>query len=401
MRHALSALRIASCLIPPGWPAASFLPKMPTNRTSDLFNVMTVDVEDYFHVSGFEDVVRREDWGAFPSRVEMNTRRLLAILDDHSVKATFFVLGWVAEHFPHIVREIHAAGHEIGCHSYWHRLVYEQIPAEFREDTHCAKAILEDIIGAPVPGYRAPSYSIVRESLWALEVLAEAGFTYDSSIYPILRDRYGIPDAPRFPYRIALGNGHPELIAGSRQLAAGSLQGSGSSRQVAAGSEQMRAGSRQGAAGGKLLSTDCSLPAASCQLPASSSPAASSSVTQQLNSLTNTTDSRESIIEFPPSTVRLLGVNLPIAGGGYLRLFPEPFTHWAIRWINRREGMPAVCLIHPWELDPNQPRLRGGGLSTFRHYVNLHDTERRFRSLLQKHRFSPMRDLVATVSTQC
>jgi len=329
---------------------------------------MTVDVEDYFHVSGFEDVVRREDWDAFPSRVETNTRRLLAILADHSVKATFFVLGWVAERFPNVVKEIHAAGHEIGCHSYWHRLIYEQTPAQFRKDTLRAKAILEDISGAPVLGYRAPSYSIVRQSLWAFEVLVDLGFTYDSSIYPILRDRYGIPDAPRFPYRIALGNGHPELKAAIR-LPRG----------------HPAASSGQGTKDSLRLTASCHLPAASFEKA------------QQLNNSIDTTDPRHSIIEIPPSTVRLLGVNLPIAGGGYLRFFPEPITHWAIRWINHRERMPAVCSIHPWELDPDQPRLRGGRISTFRHYVNLNGTDARLRSLVRGHRFSSIKDLVVTM----
>jgi len=279
-----------------------------------VINAMTVDIEDYFHVSGFEDVVRREDWHAFPSRVETNTKRLLAIFADHSVKATFFVLGWVADHFRPLVKEIHAAGHEIGCHSYWHRLVYEQTPAQFREDTHSAKAILEDITGTPVLGYRAPSYSIVRQTLWAFDVLAMEGFSYDSSVYPILRDRYGIPDAPRFPYPVR--------------------------------------------ANGICLT------------------------------------------EVPLATVRLLGANVPVAGGGYLRLFPERFTNWAIRRVNHREGMPVVSYIHPWELDPDQPRLRGDRLSTFRHYFNLDETERRLRSMLQEHRFSPVRDLVATFAEQ-
>ena len=317
-----------------------------------VINAMTVDVEDYFHVSGFEDVVRREDWDAFPSRVEMNTRRLLPILADHSVKATFFVLGWVAERFPHVVKEIHVAGHEIGCHSYWHRLVYEQTPAQFQEDTHRAKAILEDITGGPVLGYRAPSYSIVRQTPWAFDVLAEEGFSYDSSVYPILRDRYGIPGAPRFPYRVALGNGQPIL---------------GRARSIP--------GSR------KSLKQTSGFPA----------------LAQELN---NSTDSTDSIVEIPPSTIRILGIPIPVGGGGYLRLFPERFTHWAIRRVNRREGMPVVSYIHPWELDPDQPRLRGGQISTLRHYVNLQQTESRLRSLLRQHRFRPIRDLVANFVAQ-
>jgi len=322
-----------------------------------IINAMTVDVEDYFHVSGFEDVVRREDWHAFPSRVETNTRRLLAILADHSVQATFFVLGWVAERFPGLIKEIHTASHEIACHSYWHRLVYEQTPAQFREDTHRAKALLEDITGAPVLGYRAPSYSIVRQSLWALDILADVGFTYDSSIYPILRDRYGIPDAPRFPYRILLGNGQP--LIGS--------PGSGRGCRNFPGSTV--------------------------------SPSAE---TLQLNNSTDSTDSKDSrngfIVEIPPSTIRIFGLTIPVAGGGYLRLFPERFTQWAIRRVNVQERMPVVSVIHPWEVDPDQPRLQGRLLSTVRHYLNLEGTETRLRSLLREYRFQPVRDLVAAIS---
>jgi polysaccharide deacetylase family protein (PEP-CTERM system associated) len=170
-------------------------------------NAFTVDVEDYYHVSAFANSVRTEAWGSFESRVERNTHRLLALLERHGVHGTFFVLGWVAERHGGLVREIHAAGHEIGCHGFSHDLVYTQPPHVFRDETIRAKRCLEDTIGEAVQGYRAASYSVTRRSLWALEVLAEAGFTYDSSIFPIRHDRYGIASAPRLPFRVKLPNG--------------------------------------------------------------------------------------------------------------------------------------------------------------------------------------------------
>jgi polysaccharide deacetylase family protein (PEP-CTERM system associated) len=177
---------------------------MTAQRCAHVMSALTIDVEDYFQVSGFEDVVSPTSWGHFESRVERNTEHLLDILDDAGVTATFFVLGWTAERYPRLVRRIHAAGHELASHSYAHRLVYIGSPTEFREDTIRAKKVLEDISGEPIIGYRAPSFSITRKSLWALEILAEEGFRYDSSIFPILRDRYGIPTAPRHPFRVLL-----------------------------------------------------------------------------------------------------------------------------------------------------------------------------------------------------
>lgn len=167
-------------------------------------HVMSVDVEDYFQVEAFADVVRRSSWESWPSRVERNTLRILDVLDAYQAKATFFFLGWVAERFPQLVRETAARGHEIACHSYWHRLIYTLSPKEFEEDTVRAKSVLEDIVGDAVYGYRAPSWSITQKSLWALEILFNAGFTYDSSIFPIHHDIYGIPEGRRFPYRHTL-----------------------------------------------------------------------------------------------------------------------------------------------------------------------------------------------------
>jgi len=266
-----------------------------------IVNAMTIDVEDYFQVSAFDAVVRREAWADFPSRVVANTEKILAIFAEHRVKATFFVLGWVAERFPSIVASIAAAGHELASHGFNHRLVYEQTPEAFREDVRRAKALIEDQAGQAVRGYRAPSYSITRKSLWALDVLVEEGYAYDASIFPIRHDRYGIPDAPRHPH--------------SLKRAAGDLT------------------------------------------------------------------------EAPPSTVRMGSMNLPVAGGGYFRLLPYGWTRWGIARINGGEKQPAIFYLHPWEIDPEQPRLQASALSRFRHYRHLDKTEGRLKRLLGDFRF--------------
>ncbi|MBI3463911.1 MAG: DUF3473 domain-containing protein [Planctomycetes bacterium] len=269
-----------------------------------MCNALTIDVEDYFHVSGFESIVDRRSWPAFESRVAANTYRLLRLLERHGVRATFFVLGWVARRHPQLVRELHRAGHEIGCHSYWHRLVYRMSPREFRADLRMARQVVSEVTGSPVEAYRAPSYSITKKSLWALEVLGEEGVRYDSSIFPIHHDRYGIPQAPTHPYRIAIGQGR--------------------------------------------------------------------------------------LWEFPPSVYRLAGVNVPVGSGGYLRLYPLSLTMRCLRGINARWRQPFVLSVHPWELDPEQPRLCGSRVSRFRHYVNLHVTEERLDRLLRLFRFGPL-----------
>ena len=165
-----------------------------------MINALTIDVEDYFQVTAFDGVVDRQDWAIYPSRVENNTRRVLDLLDEYHIKATFFVLGWVAERFPDIVQDIAKRGHEVACHGYGHELVYTLGPEAFRADVQKSKAILEHLTGVPVLGYRAPSYSITVKSLWALDILIEEGFVYDSSIFPITHDNYGIPGAERFPH---------------------------------------------------------------------------------------------------------------------------------------------------------------------------------------------------------
>jgi polysaccharide deacetylase family protein (PEP-CTERM system associated) len=272
-----------------------------------MLNALTIDVEDYYHVSGFESVIRFEDWDRYESRVERNTHRMLDLLDAYSTKATFFVLGWVAERHPNLVRTIQERGHEVASHSYAHRLVYQMTPEEFRHDVRKAKTLVEDITGRPVTGFRAASFSITKRSLWGLETLVEEGFQYDSSIFPILRDRYGIPGYPRFPHRVELNGAY--------------------------------------------------------------------------------------LLEYPPSTVTVGGARLPIAGGGYLRLFPYALIRWGIRQINEREKQPAIVYVHPWEIDPEQPRIRGSYLSRLRQYINLGKTEGVFTRLLEDFRFAPIREL--------
>jgi polysaccharide deacetylase family protein (PEP-CTERM system associated) len=273
-----------------------------------VINAMTVDVEDYFHVSNFNHVVTRTSWEQRESRVERNTDRLLRMFADAGVRATFFVLGWAGERCPALVRRIAAEGHEVASHGYGHHLVYDLTPAQFRDDVRRSKGILEDTAGVPVTGYRAPSFTITERSLWALDVLIEEGYQYDSSIFPVHHDRYGIPSSPR----------HAHVLT----RAAGA------------------------------------------------------------------------ILEIPASTVRLGGVNLPVGGGGYFRLLPYAWTRWGIARLNRVEGRPAVFYLHPWELDPDQPRLPAGALARFRHYGNLARTEARLRSLVQEFAFGPMSRLV-------
>lgn len=273
-------------------------------------HAMTVDVEEHFQVSAFEGYVPREDWENQPSRVEDNTRRLLDLFDDADVHGTFFVLGWVAERLPGLVPEIASRGHEIACHGYSHRLIYEQQPAEFREELRRAKSILEQQSGQSVVGHRAASFSIGMSNLWALDELVDAGFEYDSSLFPVRHDRYGVPGAPREPYRLATPNGG-------------------------------------------------------------------------------------SLIEVPPSTVDVGPWTLPVAGGGYLRLYPHAVTDWAIRRIDRkRRG--AVVYVHPWEVDPEQPRVSGlPTIRRFRHYVNIDTTARKLQRLTSSHAFGTMRDLIS------
>jgi polysaccharide deacetylase family protein (PEP-CTERM system associated) len=178
--------------------------KTPAKKVT---HAMTVDVEDYFHVAAFNKVIDPSTWDSWPCRVEQNTNTLLALFDRNKIKITFFILGWVAERYPELIKRIHAQGHEIASHGYSHQLIYKQDPKVFREETAKSKQILEDLIQQPIAGYRAASYSITRNSLWALETLAELGFTWDSSIFPTRHDNYGIPGSPEEPYKIGTRQG--------------------------------------------------------------------------------------------------------------------------------------------------------------------------------------------------
>jgi polysaccharide deacetylase family protein (PEP-CTERM system associated) len=274
-------------------------------------DALSIDVEDYYHVEAFADKITPAMWPSFASRVADNTRRVLELLDRAGAKATFFVLGWVAERQPKIVSDILRAGHELGCHSYWHQRVCGLTPGEFREDTQRALAAIQDAGGQAIPGYRAPTFSITAKSLWALEILAELGFVYDSSVFPIRHDLYGMPQAPRFPFRWRWPGG-------------------------------------------------------------------------------------QSIYEIPLLTVRMIRWNLPVGGGGYLRIFPMGYTRWALDRIQKRDNRPAVVYFHPWEIDPEQPRLPGRWKSRFRHYFNLKRMEPKLIALLSQRRFVPLGEYLHT-----
>jgi polysaccharide deacetylase family protein (PEP-CTERM system associated) len=271
-------------------------------------NALTVDVEDYFHVSAFSNHIDRREWDSHASRVESNTRRLLELFEQYGVTATFFVLGWVAERAAGLVREIASRGHEVACHGYSHELVYNQSPAVFREETLHSKSLLEDLVQKPVLGYRAASYSITQRSRWALDILAEAGFHYDSSIFPVRHDLYGLPDASPYPHRLETPGGH-------------------------------------------------------------------------------------ALVEFPLSTAQIFRYRLPVAGGGYFRLYPYALTRAGLNQINRK-GIPFIFYLHPWEIDPDQPRIAASHLSRFRHYNNLDKCEARLRRLMGEFQFGTVRDVL-------
>jgi polysaccharide deacetylase family protein (PEP-CTERM system associated) len=272
-------------------------------------NALTIDVEEHFQVHAFETVVERSAWEHYPSRVVANTHRILHLLAEYNVRATFFVLGWVADRYPDLVKEIATGGHEIATHGYWHELIYRQTPDEFAADLRQSlEAIGRAFAGCKPAGYRAPAFSITKQSLWALDVLRDHGITYDSSIFPLAaHDRYGIYNANRFANKMDSG-----------------------------------------------------------------------------------------LWEFPVSTIRLGKQNWPVAGGGYFRLLPLWITRGAIRHLNGQER-PAVIYLHPWEFDPEQPRIPGASLlSRFRHYVNLGKTESRLRALLKEFVFAPMCEVFAS-----
>jgi polysaccharide deacetylase family protein (PEP-CTERM system associated) len=257
-------------------------------------NALTVDVEDYFQVEAFASVIERSSWDSLPRRVERNTERLLDIFAEAEAQATFFVLGWVAERHPALVRRIVSGGHELASHGSRHLRVDRQSPEQFRDDIRRSKQALEDLGGVVVSGYRAPTFSIGGNSKWAHRILLEEGFLYSSSVYPIRHDLYGTPGAPRAPF---------------------------------------------------------------APLPG--------------------------MLEFPLSTARVWGTHWPASGGGYFRLFPYRLSYALLQRAQRVNRSPAIFYVHPWEIDPDQPRQRAAPLrSRVRHYLNLSRTETRLRRLL-------------------
>lgn len=264
-------------------------------------NAFTVDLEDWYQ--GIE--IDLDNWGHFEDRLHVGTERLLALFEEAGVRATFFVLGYAAERAPSLMREISARGHEIGTHGYSHRFVYGLGAEGFRSDLQRSLAVLEDALGERcVRGHRAPFFSIIKGAEWAFDVLREEGLSYDSSVFPVQNYRYGIADAPRWPYEV-----------------------------------------------------------------------------------------RSGLIEFPPSTWRWAGRNIPVAGGAYFRLFPYNLTRSALRSINAA-GRAIAFYIHPWELDPDHPRLDLPRRISLTHYWNLHRTEERLRRLLRDFHFAPMAEVL-------
>ena len=274
-----------------------------------IVNALTIDWEDWYQ--GLE--IPPERWDGYDDRLALATHRTLEAFAQASVRATFFVLGWAADRHPELVREIAAHGHEIATHGWSHTLIYTQPPEVFRAEIERAVKSLEDLVGAKVVGHRAPFFSITKRSLWALDILAELGIEYDSSIYPVYNYRYGIEDAPRWPHTIA--------------------------REAA------------------------------------------------------------TLTEFPITTWKVLGKNLPIAGGAYFRIYPYVVTRLGFRSINK-SGHPAVFYLHPWELDPEHPRIELPRRIAATHYVNLGSTAGKLKRLLKDFAFAPMRDVLAAHPAQ-
>ena len=274
-----------------------------------ISNALTVDVEEYYHASIFRRGTQGIPISSFESRVEQNTDQLLGLMQEYGAKGTFFVLGEVAALHPAMVRRIAEHGHEVACHSDRHLDVYRQTPTQFREDVRRARQCIEDVIGEPIVGYRAPNFSIRREQGWAFQVLLEEGFRYDSSVYPIVHDRYGVHTAPRFPYEIWR-------------------------------------------------------------------------------------DGTSSLIEFPISTARVFGWNLPIGGGGYFRLAPYRLSRLGIQRVNGAEQQPVMFYLHPWELDPDQPRPPMPWRDAFRHYVGVKKQVAKLSQLLGHFHFRTVRDVL-------
>jgi polysaccharide deacetylase family protein (PEP-CTERM system associated) len=268
-----------------------------------MIHAFTVDVEDWSHGIPISDAMKT----SLPSRLDLGLGKLLELMGERGVRGTFFLLGPVALAQPGLVRRIVDMGHEIGCHGWSHDLLYEMAPERFRSETQRALEAIRQITGRDVRAYRAAYFSITQRSLWALEILAELGFRYDSSVIPVRNWRYGIPGFNPLPHLV-------ETSAGP-------------------------------------------------------------------------------IYEFPISIRRLFGQMLPIAGGAYFRIYPYALTRANFRWAER-QGTPAVFYLHPWELDPEHPRVAFDWRARATHYVNLRRTAPRLRSLLSEFQFAPLGEVL-------
>lgn len=276
----------------------------------EALGCLTVDVEEYHQAENLQGAGLPHSWLARESRVELGTHRILELLATKGVRATFFVLGWIAEHFPGLVREIHRGGHELATHGYSHRQLPKLGPRLFAEELRRSTLLIEDLTGDKVLGHRAASFSLTRETWWALEILQGEGLTYDSSLFPIC---YG--------------------ARGMRELSAGPFVVPGG------------------------------------------------------------------LWEFPIPSISLLKWKVPVVGGGYLRMYPYSFTRWAMRKV-QAEGHPAIVYVHPWEVDPGQPRLRVPNSLRFRHYVNLERTRITLERLLEDFHFLPIREVLSVLKTE-
>jgi len=268
-----------------------------------MINAFSIDLEEWYHICGLE-IISGQIETKFKSRVVTSTKKILDILQSKNVKATFFVLGCIAKRFPDLIEEIDKCGHEIAAHSFNHQQIHKQSKEEFASDLNKTLEMLRQITSKEILGFRAPDFSITKNSLWALDVLIRYGIKYDCSVFPVFHPRYGIPDAPRFPYKI-----------------------------------------------------------------------------------------KDDLIEFPPSTVRFLGCNIPVAGGAYLRMFPFKFIKWSIEHLNSK-NIPTNIYIHPWELDPDQPKLDIPWHRRFMHYANLKSTFKKIDRLLTDFRFSTVKEVL-------
>lgn len=272
-------------------------------------NILSFDIEEYFQVENFKGQISYDDWPGYASRVGIGVQCILDLLEPLEVKATFFILGWIAERHPELVKKIAGAGHEIASHGYAHQRIYTMTPDEFRADLRRSLDIIQDISGEKVISFRAPCFSITRESLWALDILLEEGIRFDSSIFPIMHDRYGIPDCDPLPHVIREKDGRV-------------------------------------------------------------------------------------LREIPLSVARFGRLNLPYSGGGYFRLLPLWFTQYCAR-RTLSSGAPVVVYLHPWEFDPDQPRVTSSPLNSFRHYYGLQHTRAKLERFLKQYQFDSIRSVFA------